>query len=89
MALSKDSLILPLFAVLRCSHCLRVDYMMQGLAGCNREEVLAVMAYVGFTEDGKAKPFHPVNTLSGGWRMKLALVRAMLQYADVLLLDAN
>ena len=63
--------------------------MMQSLAGCNREEVLAVMAFVGFTENGKAKQFHPVNTLSGGWRMKLALVRAMLQYADVLLLDAN
>ncbi len=71
------------------SHLSCVDYIMQDprLAGCAREEVLAVMATVGFTEDGKAKPFHAVSTLSGGWRMKLALARAMLQRADILLLD--
>jgi elongation factor 3 len=57
------------------------------LKGLNREEVLAVMASVGFTEDGKAKPNHAVSTLSGGWRMKLALARAMLQKADILLMD--
>jgi elongation factor 3 len=57
------------------------------LAGLDREEILAVMASVGFTEDGKAKPFHAVSTLSGGWRMKLAMARAMLQKADILLLD--
>ena len=45
------------------------------------------MATVGFTEDGKAKPHHAVSTLSGGWRMKLAMARAMLQRADILLLD--
>jgi elongation factor 3 len=45
------------------------------------------MATVGFTEDGKAKPHHPVSSLSGGWRMKLAMARAMLQNADILLLD--
>lgn len=28
-----------------------------------------------------------VAALSGGWKMKLALVRAMLQKADILLLD--
>ena len=28
-----------------------------------------------------------VSSLSGGWRMKLALARAMLQRADILLLD--
>jgi elongation factor 3 len=53
----------------------------------SRDEVLAVMATVGFTEDGKAKPHHAVSTLSGGWRMKLAMARAMLQRADILLLD--
>lgn len=57
------------------------------LAGLSRDEVLAVMATVGFTEDGKAKPHHAVSTLSGGWRMKLAMARAMLQRADILLLD--
>ena len=57
------------------------------LADLSRDEVLAVMATVGFTEDGKAKPHHAVSTLSGGWRMKLAMARAMLQRADILLLD--
>jgi len=71
------------------SHLSCVDYVMQDprLAGCSREEVLGVMATVGFREDGKAKPFHAVSTLSGGWRMKLALARAILQRADILLLD--
>ena len=57
------------------------------LADLSRDEILAVMATVGFTEDGKAKPHHAVSTLSGGWRMKLAMARAMLQRADILLLD--
>ena len=71
------------------SHLACVDYIMQDpkLSHLDRNEVLAVMASVGFTEDGKAKPFHAVSTLSGGWRMKLALARAMLQKADILLLD--
>jgi len=71
------------------SHLACVDYIMLDprLQGLDRNEVLAVMASVGFTEDGKAKPFHAVSTLSGGWRMKLALARAMLQRADILLLD--
>ena len=57
------------------SHLSCVDYIMQDprLVGCNCEEVLAVRASEGFTDDGKAKPFHPMSTLSGGWRMKLAL----------------
>jgi len=71
------------------SHLSCVDYIMQDprLAGLSKDDVLAVMATVGFTDDGKAKPNHAVSTLSGGWRMKLALARAMLQRADILLLD--
>lgn len=71
------------------SHLSCVDYILSDprLAGSSREEVLAVMATVGFRDDGKAKPNHAVSTLSGGWRMKLALARAMLQRADILLLD--
>jgi elongation factor 3 len=71
------------------SHLSCVDYIMSDprLSGLERDEVLRTMATVGFTEDGKAKPFHAVSTLSGGWRMKLALARAMLQRADILLLD--
>lgn len=71
------------------SHLTCIDYIMadERLKGCNREQVLKVMNSVGFVEDGKAKPSHPVSTLSGGWRMKLAMARAMLQNADILLLD--
>jgi len=71
------------------SHLSCVDYIMEDprLAGLSKDEVLAVMATVGFTEDGKAKPHNGVGTLSGGWRMKLAMARAMLQRADILLLD--
>lgn len=71
------------------SHLSCIDYVMEDprLQGLDRNEVLGVMATVGFTEDGKAKPFHGVSTLSGGWRMKLAMARAMLQKADILLLD--
>jgi elongation factor 3 len=71
------------------SHLSCVDYIMEDpkLKDCSRDEVLGIMANVGFTETGKAKPFHAVSTLSGGWRMKLALARAMLQRADILLLD--
>jgi len=71
------------------SHLSCVDYIMEDpeLAGVDRDTVLKIMNSVGFTDDGKAKPFHAVSTLSGGWRMKLALARAMLKNADILLLD--
>merc|ERR1711884_466346 len=64
------------------SHLSCVDYVMadekiQAL-DISQEEVEKVLNTVGFTNDGKAKPFHAVSTLSGGWRMKLALARAML-----------
>ena len=62
-------------------------FFLRRLADLSRDEVLTVMATVGFTDDGKAKPHHAVSTLSGGWRMKLAMARAMLQRADILLLD--
>jgi elongation factor 3 len=71
------------------SHLSCVEYIMADprLQGMARQEVLDVMATVGFKDDGKAKPNHPVSSLSGGWRMKLAMARAMLQRADILLLD--
>ncbi len=71
------------------SHLSCVDYVLQDprLANCTREEVLSVLATVGFTEASKANPYNGVSTLSGGWRMKLAMARAMLQKADILLLD--
>ena len=39
---------------------------------------------VGFNTEMRAKP---IASLSGGWKMKLALARAMLWNADILLLD--
>jgi elongation factor 3 len=50
----------------------------------NREEIEAQLKAVGFTEELLAKP---ISSLSGGWKMKLALARAMLMKADILLLD--
>jgi len=73
------------------SHLSCVEYVFadENIQAMNvpKEEVRKVLATVGFTEDGKAKPDHAVSTLSGGWRMKLALARAMLRNADILLLD--
>jgi len=71
---------------LSCIDYIMVDEKIQAL-DCTKEDVRAVMATVGFLDDGKAKPNHAVSTLSGGWRMKLALARAMLQKADILLMD--
>ncbi len=39
---------------------------------------------IGFTQEMKDAP---VTSLSGGWRMKLALARAMIIKADIMLLD--
>jgi elongation factor 3 len=49
-----------------------------------QEEIVSQLRDVGFTDELLAKG---VAALSGGWKMKLALVRAMLQKADILLLD--
>merc|ERR1719232_1687194 len=71
---------------LSCIEYVFVDPKIQAL-GCTKEQVREMLATVGFVPDGKAKPDHAVSTLSGGWRMKLALARAMLQKTDILLMD--
>ncbi|GLC54208.1 hypothetical protein PLESTB_000835000 [Pleodorina starrii] len=48
------------------------------------EEVVEMLRNVGF-DDAKQK--NQVGSLSGGWKMKLALARAMLMKPDILLLD--
>lgn len=48
------------------------------------QQVEEVLGSVGFTEAMQAQP---VASLSGGWKMKLALARAMLMKADIMLLD--
>lgn len=47
-------------------------------------EIAAMLLSVGFSEE---KQQDPVASLSGGWKMKLELARAMLIGADILLLD--
>jgi elongation factor 3 len=50
----------------------------------NREETIEALASVGFSDERQAQS---IGALSGGWKMKLALARAMLFKADILLLD--
>ena len=54
------------------------------LAEKKREEVAQALQDVGFDEERQR---NPVGSLSGGWKMKLELARAMLVGADILLLD--
>jgi elongation factor 3 len=51
------------------------------------ERISEVLTEVGFSAGPNGKQSDPVGSLSGGWKMKLALARAMLMRADVLLLD--
>ncbi|KAI9786301.1 MAG: hypothetical protein M1816_008042 [Peltula sp. TS41687] len=57
------------------------------LAATGKERISEVLAEVGFTAGPTGRQQEKVGSLSGGWKMKLALARAMLMGADVLLLD--
>ncbi|OSD00094.1 hypothetical protein PYCCODRAFT_1469636 [Trametes coccinea BRFM310] len=48
------------------------------------EEIVETLASVGFSDERQKQA---IGSLSGGWKMKLALARAMLFKADILLLD--
>jgi len=65
-----------------------VDYVLQDskVQECNktRADVEAGLTSVGFTQHMLTAP---IESLSGGWKMKLALTRAMLTEPDMLLLD--
>jgi len=54
------------------------------LAGVTEQEVAEGLQKVGFTDERQQAQ---VGSLSGGWKMKLELARAMLMKADILLLD--
>jgi elongation factor 3 len=56
------------------------DKRIQG----SKEECIETLASVGFSDDRQSAS---IGSLSGGWKMKLALARAMLFKADILLLD--
>eukprot|EP01035_Chromulina_nebulosa_P016904 gene16904-22393_t len=69
-----------------------IDYIMTDpkviKAGCTEEQVREMLTKMGFGVDRTAAAIEAgVGTLSGGWRMKLALSRAMLLNPDMLLLD--
>jgi len=55
-----------------------------GDEGVTQDQVKEILTDVGFTD---AMQNGPITSLSGGWKMKLALARAMLRKADILLLD--
>ena len=57
------------------------------VASAGKERISEVLAEVGFTAGPEGRQSEKVGSLSGGWKMKLALARAMLMKADVLLLD--
>lgn len=52
-----------------------------------KNRIIEVLEEVGFTSGPDGRQSNNVGSLSGGWKMKLALARAMLMRADVLLLD--
>ena len=52
-----------------------------------KDRISEVLTEVGFTAGREGRQSHKVGSLSGGWKMKLALARAMLMRADVFLLD--
>jgi len=56
----------------------------EALKGEDKGRIITVLNSVGFDEKMRAMT---IASLSGGWKMKLALARAMLMRADILLLD--
>ena len=57
------------------------------IAAAGQKRISEVLSEVGFTSGPSGRQQEKVGSLSGGWKMKLALARAMLMGADVLLLD--
>jgi elongation factor 3 len=70
------------------SHLSLIDYIMQDkkLQQLNLEKdyIITKLKEMNFTDDMIRGG---VSALSGGWRMKLALTRALMQDADILLMD--
>lgn len=66
-----------------------IDYIAKDpmFADENRSRIEEVLEEVGFDSGPNGRQLQMVGSLSGGWKMKLALARAMLMRADVFLLD--
>lgn len=60
-----------------------LDFVYAGDVG-TKEAITAKLQEFGFSDEMIAMP---IASLSGGWKMKLALARAVLKNADILLLD--
>jgi ATPase subunit of ABC transporter with duplicated ATPase domains len=65
--------------LINCLHC--VD---KALAHVPRDKIREQLLEVGFDSSRQSEV---VGSLSGGWKMKLELARAILYNADLLLLD--
>jgi len=57
--------------------------------GVSKDDIIKQINSVGFTDNPNDIAYmgKPITALSGGWKMKLALARAMLLNTDILLLD--
>ncbi|KAI8145720.1 armadillo-type protein [Fennellomyces sp. T-0311] len=64
-----------------------VDFIIasEGVETKDRTKVAQILRDYGFSEEMVTSM--AIGSLSGGWKMKLALARAMLMNADILLLD--
>ncbi|CAO3649229.1 unnamed protein product [Cunninghamella blakesleeana] len=64
-----------------------IDFIIasEGVETKDRDQVHKILREYGFTEEMVTSM--AIGSLSGGWKMKLALARAMLMNADILLLD--
>jgi len=60
------------------------DEELQSVKACSKEVITEMLSRVGFTDELRNKN---VGALSGGWKMKLALARAMLMEPQIMLLD--
>lgn len=66
-----------------CFNFMVEDKFIKGVKATT-DDIKTKLLECGFDDDRQATP---VNALSGGWKMRLALARAMICKADLLLLD--